>query len=178
MKRVLAIVALIVAASPLALSQTAQSQSGQATSSGQQGVEQELIRLEREAVQALIKRDISVLESFTAEDYTGTSPDGMFYTRAQARDSVTSGDYALESAELDDMKVRVYGDTAVLTGRSTEKSRYKGQDVSGQYRFIDVFVKQGGRWRVVASQATRIAQPQTQGQPNQATPQQPTEKKP
>ncbi len=126
MKRILAIVALIVAASPLALSQTAQSQSGQATSSGQQGIEQELIRLEREAVQALIKRDISVLESFTAEDYTGTSPSGMFYTRAQALDSVTSGDYALESAELDDTKVRVYGDTAVLTGRSTEKSRYTG----------------------------------------------------
>ena len=129
-------------------------------------------------MKALIKRDMSVLESFTAEDYTGTSPDGAFYTRAQARDSITSGDYVLESAELDDMKVRVYGDTAVLTGRSTEKSKYKGQDVSGQYRFIDVFVKQGGRWRVVASQVTRIAPQETQGQPNQATPQQQPEKKP
>ena len=99
-------------------------------------------------------------------------------TKAQDIATITSGDLAFESAVLDNVKVRVYGDTAVVTGRTTNKGKYKGQDISGQYQFTDVFVKQGGRWRAVASHATRIAEQPTQEQPTQATPQQPTEKKP
>lgn len=178
MRRILALLALMVAASPLAFGQATQGQSGQATGSGQQVVEQELMNLERELMQAGIKRDIQVLDRAVADDYTYTAPDGMVMNRSQARAVFMSGDYVIESGDLDDMKVRIYGDTAVVTGRSTEKSKYKGQDVSGQYRWTDVFVKQGGRWRVVATHVSRIASQQTPGQPAQAPPQQPAEKQP
>lgn len=141
--------------------------------------EQELMRLEREWVQAGIKRDASVLDRIEADDYTFTAPEGMVFTKAQDMATITSGDLTVESADIDDMKVRLYGDTAVVTGRLTMKGRYKGKDISGQYRGTDVFVKQGGRWRAVASHSTRIAGQQAQGQPNQTTPQQQsTEKKP
>lgn len=55
--------------------------------------------------------------------------------------------------------MRAYGQAAVITGRSTIKAMVKGQEVSGEYRFTDVWVKLDDRWLAVASQVTRIAQP-------------------
>jgi len=57
------------------------------------------------------------------------------------------------------MAVRVYGETAVVTYRSTDKGMYKDMDISGQYRWTDVFVKQGGQWRIVSTQGTPIVAP-------------------
>jgi ketosteroid isomerase-like protein len=57
------------------------------------------------------------------------------------------------------MKVRVYGDMAVATYGSTDKGSYKGKDISGRFRWTDVFVKRNGRWEIVAGQGTRISQP-------------------
>jgi ketosteroid isomerase-like protein len=56
----------------------------------------------------------------------------------------------------DEINVRVYGETAIATGRATLKSRYANQDLSGQYRFTRVYFKQE-TWKIVAYQATRIA---------------------
>jgi ketosteroid isomerase-like protein len=53
--------------------------------------------------------------------------------------------------------VRVIGDVAVVTARNTIKGTYMGKDVSGAYRGTDVFVKRGGRWRVLTTQATAVA---------------------
>jgi len=55
------------------------------------------------------------------------------------------------------MKVRVFGDTAVVTGSDDEKSSYKSKDTSGHYLWSDVFVKREGRWQAVASQGTLMA---------------------
>jgi Ketosteroid isomerase homolog len=73
---------------------------------------------------------------------------------------VKSGDLKIESSTNEDMKVQVHGDTAVVTYRSTDKGNYKGNDLSGQYRWTDVFVKRNGRWQIVAGQGTRIMQQQ------------------
>jgi ketosteroid isomerase-like protein len=58
------------------------------------------------------------------------------------------------SRNPDDMKVQVYGNTAVVTYGSTDKGTYKGKDLSGKYRWMDVFVKHKGRWQLVAGQGT------------------------
>ena len=52
------------------------------------------------------------------------------------------------------MKVRIFGDTAVVTGSYKEKSTYKFKDTSGKYSFTDVWVKRGGDWQIVAEQTT------------------------
>ncbi len=56
------------------------------------------------------------------------------------------------------MKVQVHGDAAVVTYRSTDKGSYKGNDLSGQYRWTDVFVKRNGRWQAIAGHGTRVTQ--------------------
>jgi len=62
------------------------------------------------------------------------------------------------SAVIDEIKVRVYGDAAVVLGRSTEKSRYKDEGTTVQVQWTDTWVKRAGRWQCVAEHASNITQ--------------------
>jgi len=77
--------------------------------------------------------------------------------KAQALRELESGDAKIESETLGQVKVRVFGNTAVVMGSDDEKSSYKGKDTSGHWTWTDVFVKRSGRWQAAASQATRIS---------------------
>ena len=57
-----------------------------------------------------------------------------------------------------DMKARVYGDAAVVTGGNTTKETIKGKDISGLYRWTDTWIKKAGRWQCVATHASKIAE--------------------
>jgi hypothetical protein len=70
-----------------------------------------------------------------------------------------SGSLKYESLKLEDVKVRVYGDAAVASGRITVNGRIGTHDIIGQDRFLTVYVKRQGRWQQVATQAARIARP-------------------
>jgi ketosteroid isomerase-like protein len=63
-----------------------------------------------------------------------------------------------ESVSVDEVNIRSYGDTAVVTDRATLKLQDKGQDLSGQYRVTLTFVKIKGAWQLVAAQNTRITE--------------------
>ncbi len=154
MKRILVLVVLAIAAVAVSLGQMAENKSAP-----QGKVEQELIKLEQDRAQAVIRGDTAFLEQNTADDYTFITPRGTLMTKAQLLANLKSGEIKLQSQNLDDLQVRVYGETAVLTGRSTQKGQFLGQDSSGQYRFTRVYVKQNGRWQSAAFQSTRIAEP-------------------
>jgi ketosteroid isomerase-like protein len=123
-----------------------------------ESVEQELITLENEWADAWVKRDVAFFDRIIADDYTWTSPWGDVWTKAQDLALVKSGETVIKSWVLADMKVRVYGDTAVVTGRNTIKETYKGEDVSGQNRWTHTWVKRAGRWHCVAAHSSEIAQ--------------------
>lgn len=80
----------------------------------------------------------------------------MVSNKAQGLADLKSGAAKIDSFVLGELKVRVYGDTAVVNGTDTEKSSYKGKDTSGQYSWTDVFVKQGGAWKAVNSHVTKV----------------------
>ena len=67
-----------------------------------------------------------------------------------------SGTFKYESRDISDLSIRVYGNAAVVTGRSTQKGTENGKDYSGAYRFTRVYIKQRGRWQTVALQTTRV----------------------
>ena len=77
--------------------------------------EQAVMRIERELLAALLKGDASANERYLAETYVFTGPDGSVEDRAQAIASLKSGDLKLQSASLDNAKVQIYGDTAIVT---------------------------------------------------------------
>ena len=83
----------------------------------------------------------------------------MFRTKAQWLANHKPGQSPYDAYDVDDMKIRVYGDTAVVTARTTPKGRdSKGKPITGQYRYLRVWAKRDGQWRAVAFQGTRIAQ--------------------
>ena len=146
---------LTIAASCLALGQTPVKK-GDLAKTQHGNIERELIKLEHEWADAVVRGDLAVLDRIEANDLIVTDPDGKVSNKAQDLADVKSGAFKAESIKLDDMKVQVYGDTAVVTGRTTMKGQYNSRDISGQYRWTDVFVKRQGRWQVVATHACQI----------------------
>jgi len=131
---------------------------GQAqTPAAPKGVEQQLIKMEHDWADAVVKRDMAVLERNLADDYLSIDFEGGLWTKASALAALKSGEDVVTSAIADDIKVRVYGNAAVVTSRWTVKEQLKGRDISGQYRVTDIFVKRAGRWGCVASHASKIA---------------------
>ncbi len=123
-----------------------------------ESVEQELIKLVNDWMDAEVKADMAFLDKFIAEDCVITDPVGTVWTKAQFLAGLKSGEGAVISAVLDNMKVRVYGDAAVVTGRMTSKQTFQGKEISGQYQCTDTLVKEAGRWQVVAIHISMITQ--------------------
>ena len=122
--------------------------------------EQELIKLENRWNDAIVKHDRAFFDQILADDYISTNFDGSVGTKADFLEFLKSGESVMASSIVDDMKVRIYGDAAVVTGRvTTVKELYQGKDLSGRYRWTDTWVKDHlGHWKCVAEHVSRIAQ--------------------
>jgi len=107
-------------------------------------------------MKAMMDRDAAALDRIYAEDYTFVDPSGRIMTRDEDINDIKSGKLKFESHDHSNVQTRIYGDTAVVTGISTIKGTYEVEDISGQYRWTDTFVRRNGEWKVVASQVTRI----------------------
>jgi ketosteroid isomerase-like protein len=114
-------------------------------------------RLENEWNNATFKKDVKALDLLYAKEYTYIDPTGNVYDKQQDISEVTSGNYKLETAPvLSDIKVNSYGTLTVVKGLNTIKASLNGKDVSGTYRFVDVFVMRDGRWQCVSTQSSRL----------------------
>jgi len=123
-----------------------------------QSVEKELIKLENEWGDAYVKRDPALFEKMVTDDFIGTMPDGTVYTRAEAVEFIKSYKGDVTSMVTDEWKVRVYGDTAVVTARNTYKMVLEGKETAAQERFTDTWIRRDGRWKCVAAHNSTIAQ--------------------
>ena len=146
MNRLLA-VAVLLFATTLCVSASAQS------------VEDQIKKMETDRAAAIVKGDIDVLTKVTADDYTLITAAGQMSDKAQMITAFKSGQSKITVDDISDMKVRVYGDTAIVTGKVTVKGMLGGKDATGTQLFTRVYVKMGGHWMSVALQQTRIATP-------------------
>jgi len=151
--------ALLLTAVMCTVSWSAAAQAPAARSAQANPEETAIRQMERDWVNALLKADTAALDRIEAADFVFADPDGKMHTKAEHLADFKSGALKFESITLDDLKVRILGDTAIAHGLSTEKSSYKGKDTSGQYRWTDVFVKRGGCWQAVAGHASKVATP-------------------
>ena len=123
-----------------------------------QNTEDEIKKLEMDRAAAVVKGDMAMVEKQTSDDYTLINMNGQMATKQQMIDAFKSGKSKLSMNELSDMKVRVYGNTAVVTGKSTVKGMMNGKDATGSVMFTRVYVKKDGRWQSVALQQTRLSE--------------------
>ena len=114
-------------------------------------VEQAIRKLDNERIQAQIHADAAALERIYAEDFIGVGPSGTVRTKPQVIADFMSGNLRFQSITTADVQVRVYGNAAVETGLSTMNGQDKGNAVPHDTRFTRVWIKQQGRWRLVAN---------------------------
>ena len=119
-------------------------------------VEQQISELSDQVIQAQLKDDTSFFEKYLADDAAIIHGDGTVWTKAQEIENLKSGTLKYETIETRERKIRVYGDTAVVTFLIFFKGAVSGKPYSGDLRRTMVWVKQKGNWKTVAYQVTRV----------------------
>lgn len=121
-------------------------------------IEQHLRQLDDEWAKAVVRGDGETLNRIMADDFVFTYPlEGD--DKAQFIGDVTSGDLKIEHISRQQVNVRVFGSTAVLTARDSGTWLYHGRELSGQYKIIKVFAERNGQWQLCAFQACPMTQP-------------------
>lgn len=138
----------------LVLSAAVPVQAKQPKADSDAAISQTLQSIERAWLNAEKNHDVAAFEKIVADDWIAITPDGNNQTKAERAAEIKSSN--IVSVTMGDMKVRVFGDTAVVTGSDDEIIMKDGKKSSGHYVWTDVFVKRNGKWLAVASQTAQI----------------------
>ena len=121
-------------------------------------VEDELIDLAHAWDRAMVQNDADAIGRYMADDWTIVGSDGSMSDKATFLGLVRSGTLSHDVMESEDLNVRVYGDTAVVTSRGVSGGKYQGQAFREVEQSSNVFVRDEGQWRCVLTHLSRIAQ--------------------
>jgi len=143
--------AFVIALFALSVTSTALGQKQDAENDQKKIIDRTIRQLDSERIQAQIGVDTLALNRIYADDFIGVGPSGTVRTKPQVISDFTSGGLKFQSITTDDVQVRVYGNTAVETGRSTMIGQDKNKVVPRDNRFTRVWVKLNGRWQLVAN---------------------------
>ena len=146
MKRTWIIAALVLSAvsSTIAQQQSARTRDAAST---EQAVQQQ----DQRRIRAQLTADTIALRRIYADDFLGIGPTGVVRNKAEVIADFTSHALTYQSITTAEVRVRVYGNTAVETGRSTMVGQDRGKAVPRDNRFTRVWVKKNGRWQLVAN---------------------------
>jgi ketosteroid isomerase-like protein len=120
-------------------------------------MEQELLKLENAFAGAIVKNDLESLVRLVSDDWIIIDPNGEIVDRTRFFEVIKSGTLTHDTMESEDFRVRVYGDSAVVTAITSAKGKFMDQEFSTHERATDVFVKRDGRWQCVLTHLTRFA---------------------
>jgi ketosteroid isomerase-like protein len=119
-------------------------------------MEEELLKLENAFAEAIVNNDLESIRRLVADDWIIIDPNGEIVDRTRFFEVIKSGVLTHDMMESKDSRVRVYGDSAVVTAVTRTKGKFMGHDFSTQERTTDVFVKRDGRWQCVLTHLTRF----------------------
>jgi ketosteroid isomerase-like protein len=117
-------------------------------------MEEELVKVEKEFTEAIVKNDPEAIGRFVTEDWIIINADGGIIDKERFLEVIKSGALTHEMMESGDMRVRVYGNSAVVSALTRTKGKFMGQEFTTHERSTDVFVKLDGQWRCVLTQLT------------------------
>jgi ketosteroid isomerase-like protein len=118
--------------------------------------EQALMKIQHEWAEARVKGDSSYTRRIEADDCTIVWPDGRIVNKRADLESMT-GDIVFSEFKIENLQVRLYGQTGIVIGEGSIKAHKGKQDLlGGKFVWTDTFMKQGGQWKVVASQITPV----------------------
>ena len=120
-------------------------------------MEEELVKMEEEFADAIMKNNPEKIRQFVADDWIIINADGGIIDGERFLEVIKSGTLTHEMMESDDMRVRVYGDGAVVSSLTRSKGKFMGQEFTTHERSTDVFVRRDGKWRCVLTQLTAFS---------------------
>lgn len=153
MKNLLVRLAVFLAFSPGVLAGPGEAPAAQSASE-----EAKIIELDKQWYELRIKQDVAALEQLLAADFTLITSYGRILTREQLLDRNRSGGhfFKLKSFKTEDVKVKIYSEAAVVTGQASVDVEASDLRVGSTVRFIRIYARPDGRWRLAVQQATRI----------------------
>ncbi|WP_158749363.1 nuclear transport factor 2 family protein [Acidobacterium sp. S8] len=119
-------------------------------------IHKEIEALEMQWRQAQLSNDVGAMDRLLADDYVGISANGTIETKPEALALRRAGTLHITTLDLNDLKVRIYGDTAVVTSRADLAGTNGSSDIGGRYRYTRVYNKRFGQWKIVSFEASRI----------------------
>jgi uncharacterized protein (TIGR02246 family) len=107
---------------------------------------------------AVVKGDVELFNDLLADDFTHTSHNGKYRSRAEWLKGKVQGKSSYTAYDVEALSIRVLGDTAIVTAVAEPQwTETDGQSNSGQFRYIRIWAKRDGTWRAVAFQSTEVA---------------------
>ena len=120
--------------------------------------ETELMQIERDLAQASLALDAATYDRIWADDMMAVNPGGIIYTKAEDQAALKSGKLKFDTFDVDEMNVRVFGETAIVIYRQTVKGHYADHPINDLNRVTDVFVRRKGEWRLVSEHTSLMKQ--------------------
>ena len=105
---------------------------------------------------AIVAKDRAAIEGNMAEDFRQIDRAGNVETKASFVDGLMTPELEIDPYTVEDFDVRLYGDVALLSGRTRLTGRYQGEPFTSHYRYIDVYVRSDGEWKIVSVQISPI----------------------
>ena len=116
----------------------------------------ELTRLSNAWDQAIVRKDTAAIAGNMSEDFRQIASNGDVANKETFVRDITAPDLTIDPYTVEDFDVRVYGNVALLSGRTRMTGRSGGAPFTTHYRYIDVYVRTNGTWRVCSVQTTRL----------------------
>ncbi len=113
---------------------------------------------EKQRFDAQVKKDYAVLDRVLANDLVYTHSSGNVDGKQAYIQSIRDGKSKYDAIDVQEQKVRVYGNTAIINGVCLIKAMNNGETINTRLRYTDVYVKNGGQWQMAAWQSLRMQQ--------------------
>ena len=108
---------------------------------------------------AIVKKDRAAVAANMADDFRNIDGAGTVAGKAAFVDGLMDEKLVIDPYTVEDFDVRLFGDVALLSGRTKMTGRFDGKPFTSHYRYIDVYAKRNGRWQIVSVQITRLPAP-------------------
>jgi ketosteroid isomerase-like protein len=122
----------------------------------EQNLEAEIVERETALLHAMTTNDVALLDDLLHDDLLFNGPDGQTGTKAQDLANYRSGGIQLRRAEASDRLIRAIGDDVVVAVTVTLEGSYLGMRADGRYRYLRVWKRIGGAWRVIGGSVVSL----------------------
>jgi ketosteroid isomerase-like protein len=112
---------------------------------------------------AIVRKDQAAVAGNMAEDFRQIDGYGNLETKKSFVAGIIDAKLTINPYTVEEFEVRLYGDTALLSGRTHMTGTYDGKPFESNYRYIDIYVRRDGQWKIVSVQITRLPPPKPPG---------------